>query len=350
MKTRILIIALFVITVFLQPSWDEQVFALCAAEVNYDSVESDSELVFTGTVTRLDNYDGPQKVTFLIHDVVKGDVNTPKHVFENTGMVFLENDAIMSLSTDVDYKIGKTYKVYVINGQTSQCTTNITTPPDGYIWEPGPEDGNYYSEEYEKPLRQYQDANERESYRDVLGDGSIVIPAQPSNLTDTELDVAMDGLYSHGLDHTELPIASIAIDYKRDILVLWTPDLTIGNKVQELIGDVPFVLLYEESPARWEHDGPSPEPIPEPEQDRTVYEECGPRTVLQDGICLVISENEYGDTGVKWGEPFYENLPPPNLEPIRDYDYGLVYVVVLLTIAIVGSMVGSIFVIRRKRK
>ena len=121
-------------------------FASCAADIDYNAKLESSELVFTGTVARLDNYDGPQKVTFFIHDIIKGEVDTPKHVLENRGMIFLENDTVMSSSVSVDYTIGKTYKVYVENGDTNSCTTKLITPPADYMWEPGPEDGNYYSE------------------------------------------------------------------------------------------------------------------------------------------------------------------------------------------------------------
>ncbi|KAF6246367.1 hypothetical protein C6990_09580 [Nitrosopumilus sp. b3] len=121
-------------------------YALCTEEINYDAKLKSSELVFTGTVTRLDNYDGPQRVTFFIHDVIKGKVDTPKHVLDNTGKIFHDDDAVTSSSVSVDYTIGKTYKVYVENGNTDSCTTKLTSPPAGYIWEPGPEDGNYYSE------------------------------------------------------------------------------------------------------------------------------------------------------------------------------------------------------------
>ena len=267
MKTRFLIVIGIVFVSFaFSLIWFDQAYASCIAEneINWNAVLSESELVFTGTVTRLDNYDGPQKVTFIVHDVIKGEVNTPKHVLENSELVFLENDTIMSSSVNVDYKIGKTYKVYVENGKTNQCTTKLTAPPADYVWEPGPEDGNYYSEKEDIPLQQYQDANERKSYREALANGSVVLPTDSPKLTDRELDNLMDELFSHGLDHTELPIASIAIDYERDILVLWTPDLTIGNKVQELIDEeAPFVLLYEEAPVRWTHDGPTPEPEPD---------------------------------------------------------------------------------------
>lgn len=325
-------------------------YADCNTNVNYDTVFENSELVFTGTVTRLDNYDGPQKVTFFIHDIIKGKVDTPKHVLENTGMVFLDDDGtVRILSVDVDYKIGKTYKVYVENGNTDECTTKLTIPPADYIWEPGPEDGNYYSDEPEEPLQQYQDANERESYRDALDDSPIVLPSEFPKLTDRELDDIMDDLFSHGLDHTELPMVSIAIDYKRDILVFWTPDLTIGNKVQELVGDVPFVLLYEESPARWEDDGPSPEPILEPKQEQTIHENCGPGTALEDGVCVVNSDYESTDTGVKWGDFYNKKYSSPNSNHFIDYElfYLIVFVIVGLGCGVVGIV---ILVIWRNRK
>ncbi|MFB5613706.1 MAG: hypothetical protein ACE5RI_01285 [Candidatus Nitrosomaritimum yanchengensis] len=91
--------------------------------------------------------------------------------------------------------------------------------------------------------------------------------------------------------------------------------------------------------------------IPEPEQDEPIPENCGPGTIVENGVCIVISENESVDTDVKWGEPFYEKLPPPNLEPIRDYDYELIYMMIFLAVVIVGSVIGGIvFVVRRKRK
>ena len=310
----------------------DHAYASCISEneIDWDAVLSESESAFTGTVTRLDNYDGPQKVTFLIHDVIKGNINTPKHVLENSELTFLENDSVMSSSIDVGYKIGNTYKVYVTNGGTNQCTTKIVSPPAGYMWEPGPEDGNYYSDENEGPLRQHQDANERKSYVDALTDGSIVLSTGYPKQTDRELDVLMDGLFGHGLDHTELPIASIAIDYERDILVLWTPDLTIGQKVQELIGDdaVQFVLLYEEAPVRWTHDGPPPEAKPEPQQD------------------------ESSDPAVKWEDPIGDDAGStiPSLKPpvYSDDASRQLFPVGILMIALIAG--GSVFVIWRKRR
>ncbi|MGD8707516.1 MAG: hypothetical protein PVI88_02390 [Nitrosopumilaceae archaeon] len=89
---------------------------------------------------------------------------------------------------------------------------------------------------------------------------------------------------------------------------------------------------------------------PEPEQDKIIPDNCGPGTTLQDGICVVNPENDDISTSVKWGDA-YDELPSPDLEPIRDYDYGFIYVIILLTVVIIGGVVGGIvFVIRRKRK
>ncbi len=156
MKTRFFMITVIALATFALPLLGfDQAYALCVAEneINWNTTLDESELVFVGTVTRLDNYDGPQKVTFFIHDVIKGEINTPKYILENYGLMFLGNDTIASSSISVEYTIGKTYKVYVMNGDTRQCTTKTTTPPADYMWEPGPEDGNYYSEnpEYVDP-------------------------------------------------------------------------------------------------------------------------------------------------------------------------------------------------------
>ena len=330
MKIWFLTIAVTVIMLSISSFvWFEQAHASCISEneIDWDTVLFESELVFTGTVTRLDNYGGPQKVTFLIHDVDKGNIDASKHVLENSELEFLENDSVMRSSIDVNYKVGKTYKVYVTNGQTNQCTTTTVAPPAGYMWEPGPEDGNYYHLDHakEEPLRQYQDANERKSYLDALSDDSVVLPIDFPKRTDKELDDSMDGLFGHGLDHAELPIASIAIDYERGVLVLWTPELAIGDKIQELMGDdvVPFVLLYEEAPARWIHDGPLPEPKPEPLQDKSSD-----------------PDEHWMDTN--------DDTTPVNLESAIYFgDDDLYYVGPLMISSIVG---GLVFVIWRKRR
>ena len=65
MKTRFLIIVLISIGISVPTFGIDQAFASCAKDVDYNLVLEESDLAFTGTVTRLDNYDGPQKVTFF---------------------------------------------------------------------------------------------------------------------------------------------------------------------------------------------------------------------------------------------------------------------------------------------
>lgn len=120
------------------------------------------------------------------------------------------------------------------------------------IWEPGPTDGFTPTE---IPIHANQDANELPSYVDAKSFGSIVIPANAVKLSSNELDRTLEELRNSGL-----PTVMSAIDYETGVIAIWTPDLTLGNKYQAELGDVPFVLLYEEAPPRWEHDGPEPEP------------------------------------------------------------------------------------------
>jgi len=251
MKIRFFIIILFVVSVL--TLFNDQAFALCDAEINYDSKLKNSEFVFTGTVTRLDNYDGPQKVTFFIHDVIKGEINTPKHVLENSGKIFHGNDSVESSSVSVDYKIGKTYKVYIENGETSRCTTKTTVPPTDYVWEPGPEDGNYYSE---NPV-----------WTDPCDEG-------------------------YGLSDG------------------------VCITLEEMNKDAPPRL----EPDQDSKQVPNPEPEPEPVHDIPIYYDCGPGTVLQDGVCIVTSESKPDKTNGQWGEPSYEKFPPPDLRASCAFD------------------------------
>lgn len=118
------------------------------------------------------------------------------------------------------------------------------------IWEPGPEDGFTPTE---MPFYENQDANELSSYVDAKS--SIVIPENAVILSSKELDRTLGELRQSGL-----PTVMSAIDYETGVIVIWTPDLTLGDKYKEQLGDVPFVLLFEEAPPRWEHGDPSPEP------------------------------------------------------------------------------------------
>jgi len=335
MKTRLLTI--IVIATFASPLvWFDQAYGICVAEneINWNSVSSESELVFVGTVTRLDNYDGPQRVTFFVHDAIKGENDTPKYVLENSGMAFFENDTVMSSSVGVDYKIGKTYKVYVTNGETNQCTTKIAIPPADYMWEPGPEDGNYYSAnpEYVDPCD--------EGYG--LSDGvCITLEEMNKDLPTCSANPRHDfGKCKKNMDEPPNTFEQVQEYCNRgseDIFLEWWDDeVYFNNEECEVLDRDRFG---------------APPPEPEPEQDIPMYENCGPGTTLQDGICVVNSKNDNTETGVKWGDPYYEKQVTPDLKPILDYDYELIYMIILIIVGTLGGIVGGIiFVIRRKRK
>jgi len=131
-RMKQIIFLLLIALVFTIPTFDSA-FALCDANVNYENALKESELVFKGTVTRLDNSGGPQKVYFDIHEVIKGEITGEKYVLENSGHV-IHDDIPESSSVSVYYKIGKTFKVYVMDGQTSQCTTKRAIPPPDYVF------------------------------------------------------------------------------------------------------------------------------------------------------------------------------------------------------------------------
>ena len=176
MKTGLLIIftGIIMLSFFVvDNSETKYAYASCMAEneINWNAVLLESELAFTGTVTRLDNYDGPQKVTFFIHDVIKGEIDTPKYVLENSELIFLENDTVMSSSVNVDYKIGKTYKVYVQNSKTNMCTTKIAIPPADYVWTPEPKTREDLVDKYAKIAEKNTNAMKtRDSLQQKLDD------------------------------------------------------------------------------------------------------------------------------------------------------------------------------------
>ena len=337
MKTRLSIIIVISIVLSMPTTMlPGQAFASCAAEIDFDLVLEESELAFTATVTRLDNYDGPQKVTFLVHDVIKGQINTSKFVFENSNLRFLDNDTVMSSSIDVDYKVGKTYKVFVVNGETNICTTKITTPPTGYMWEPGPEDGNYYSENpvYVNPCE--------EGYG--LSDGvCITLEEMNKDLPTCSANPLHDfGKCKKNMEeppNTFEQVKEHCENGGEDIFLEWWDDDLYYNNSECIILD------------RDGFGGPPPLiPEPEPEQDKIEYQNCGPGTTLQDGICVVNSENENPEFDTKWGGPYQNNQDNPNLNPMIDYDYDSIYMIILIIGGIIGTVViGVVFVIKNKK-
>jgi len=274
MKTRLLIILVIAIAVFVSPlALVDQAHASCAAEIDYDLTLEESELVFTGTVTRLDNYDGPQKVTFFIHEVIKGEIDTQKYILENSRLIFLENDSIRTSSVSVDYKIGKTYKVYVENGETSQCTTKITAPPADYVWEPGPEDGNYYSK---NPV--YVDPCD-EGYG--LSDGVCITLEEmnkdlPTCDPNPKHDFGKCKKYNEDPDNKLQDVldSCACIELGGDCYMVgyewWNQTHYIDNI------DCEFLDKFEYPPPRLE---------PEPEPESIIDDICGRGTILVDGKC-----------------------------------------------------------------
>ena len=65
---------------------------------------------------------------------------------------------------------------------------------------------------------------------------------------------------------------------------------------------------------------------PEPEQDEPVYNDCGPGTTLQDGICVVDNTEENSDDSVHWGGTVFPKCSEQNREGCIDengkFDYG----------------------------
>ncbi len=129
MKTSLLLI---LAVCSLMPVTFDSAFASCIADVDYEQVFEESDLVFKGTVIFIDNSPGPQKIHFDVHEVAKGVISEERYVLENTNFVNLGNDSYTSSSVDVEYKVGTTYNVYVMDGYTSLCTTKITSPPRAY--------------------------------------------------------------------------------------------------------------------------------------------------------------------------------------------------------------------------
>lgn len=307
MNTRFLMIAALA-AVMTVPALSDQAYALCAEEIDYDLTLENSEFVFTGTVTRLDNYGGPQKVTFLLHDVIKGEINTEKFVFENSRMMFLANDTIGSSSLDVDYKIGKTYKVYVTNGDTSSCTTMVVSPPADYIWGPGPEDGNYYSENpvYVEPCD--------EGYG-LSDDVCITLEEMNRDLPTCSANPRHDfGKCKKNMEdppNTFEQVKASCNDGGDDVFLEWWDDDVYFNN------DECEVLDRSKPGPAPAHSEPAPEP--EPGQYAPTPENCGPGTVLQDGICVVTSKQESSDGFEKY-DSSYQKMPSPNILASCSFD------------------------------
>lgn len=99
----------------------------CASPVDYVGVTMESEYAFIGTVTHIDNSDGPQKVHFDVSSVIKGDITDNTFVLENTNII--NGPSSMSSTCDVGYQKGVTYNVFVFDNSfmnNGMCSTKAT--------------------------------------------------------------------------------------------------------------------------------------------------------------------------------------------------------------------------------
>ena len=232
-------------------------------------------------------------------------------------------------------KIGKTYKVFVENGQTNQCTTKITAPPADYMWEPGPEDGNYYSANpiFEDPCEEgYGLSDDVCITLEEMNKDNPICSANPKH------DFGKCNKNTEEPPNTSEQVKAHCSDggsSGEDIFLEWWDDDVYYNSEDCEILD------------RDSFGGP----LPEPEQDIPRYGNCGPGTTLQDDICVADSENENTNTDVKWGGPYDTKQPTSNLNLIPDYNYEFSDIIIFASMVLVGCIIcGIIFMIWRKRK
>ena len=114
----------------------------CASTIDYFQAIKESDYAFTGTVTQIDNSDGPQKVYFDVSSVAKGAIEDGSFILENNNIIRHDEFTTQS-SCDVGYQIGVTYNVFVYdnnNMNNGMCTTK----PVGFLGVLNPVDYNLF--------------------------------------------------------------------------------------------------------------------------------------------------------------------------------------------------------------
>ena len=190
------------------------------------------------------------------------------------------------------------------------------------------------------PFHENQNANELPSYVDVKS--SVVIPENAVILSSKELDRTLDQLRQSGL-----PIVMSAIDYDTGVIAIWTPDLTLSDKFKAELGDIPFVLLYEEAPPRWKTGDPGENGVElEPYPDLDNHDRpCPPGLVLVEyDLCVekCPSNTKADELGV------CQIRDVEKVHSIGNDDFQLPFLLEL--VLVMGITVGIIFIIWRKRK
>ena len=86
----------------------------CVTPTDFPAALQESQYAFIGTVSDIDNRKGPQKVTFYVTHVFKGDIKDNNFLLRNLGLGFSDDHTkTMSSSCDVGYQMGVTYSVFV---------------------------------------------------------------------------------------------------------------------------------------------------------------------------------------------------------------------------------------------
>jgi len=115
--------------VFLQNSYA----CSCKSPADFSAALQESQYAFIGTVSDIDNNGGPQKVTFYVTQVFKGDIKDNNFVLRNLGLGFSDDHTqAMSSSCDVGYQMGVTYSVFVyddVHYNNGMCDTK----PIGFL-------------------------------------------------------------------------------------------------------------------------------------------------------------------------------------------------------------------------
>ncbi|QLH06515.1 hypothetical protein [Nitrosopumilus ureiphilus] len=124
MKSRLLIIISLLVLV---PSAPLSYACSCASPIDYVQAVNESEYVFIGTVTNIDNSGGPQKIHFNVMSTIKGDISGNTFVLRNTNVASnSESIQVKNSSCDVGYQLGVTYNVFVYENDfmnNDMCTT-----------------------------------------------------------------------------------------------------------------------------------------------------------------------------------------------------------------------------------
>lgn len=89
--------------------------------------------------------------------------------------------------------------------------------------------------------------------RSVIEYNSSIPITHKNNFSNSELKEKLELVRNSGVN-----IVSSGIDYDVGQLVFYSPDSGVEEDIKKILGDFPFILLYEESPPEWESSGPPP--------------------------------------------------------------------------------------------